>query len=163
MAAEILETNTMLANAYEPKRKFRWIIEIDGIDAFTLKTAARPQMTFEETVIDWVNAKRYVSGKMAFSPLAITLHDPIAPSAAQKCMQWIRQNYEVLTGRMGYASFYKRDFDLKLLDPQGAVIEQWSIKGAWIQDFQGGELDYASSDTADITLSVRYDSAVHLF
>jgi hypothetical protein len=49
-------------------------------------------------------------------------------------MQWVRLCYEVITGRGGYASMYKRDFSLKMLDPQGAVIEQWDIKGAWIQD-----------------------------
>lgn len=161
--AEILETNTMLANAYEPKRKFRWTMEIDGIDAFTLKTGARPQMTFEETVIDYINTKRYVAGKMAYSPLNITLQDPIAPSSAQKVMNWVRRCYEVVTGRMGYASLYKQDFSLKMLDPQGAVIEQWDIKGAWVQDTNMGELDYASSDNAEVSLVVRYDSAIHLF
>ena len=161
--AEILETNTMLANAYEPKRKFRWTMEIDGIDAFTLKTGARPQMTFEETVIDYINTKRYVAGKMAYSPLNITLQDPIAPSSAQKVMNWVRRCYEVITGRMGYASMYKQDFSLKMLDPQGAVIEQWDIKGAWVQDTNFGELDYASSDNAEVSMVVRYDSAIHLF
>jgi hypothetical protein len=161
--AEILETNQMLANTYEPKRKFRWTMEIDGIDAFTLKTGARPQMTFEETVIDYINTKRYVAGKMSYSPLNITLQDPIAPSAAQKVMQWVRLCYEVITGRGGYASMYKRDFSLKMLDPQGAVIEQWDIKGAWVQDTNMGELDYASSDNAEVSMVIRYDSAIHLF
>jgi len=161
--AEILETNQMLANVYEPKRKFRWTMEIDGIDAFTLKTGARPQMTFEETVIDYINTKRYVAGKMAYSTLNITLQDPIAPSAAQKVMNWVRLCYEVITGRMGYASFYKKDFSLKMLDPQGAVIEQWDIKGAWVQDTNMGELDYASSDNAEVSLVIRYDAAFHIF
>jgi len=157
--AEILETNTMLANTYEPKRKFRWTMDIDGIDAFTLKTGARPQKTFEETVVDYINTKRYLAGKMAYSPLNLTLQDPIAPSAAQKVMQWVRLAYEVITGRGGYASMYKRDFSLKMLDPQGAVIEQWNIKGAWIQDANFGELDYASSDNAEISLVIRFDAA----
>lgn len=161
--AEILETNTMLANQFEPKRKFRWTMEIEGIDAFTLKTGARPQLTFEETVIDYINTKRYLAGKQAYSPLNIVLQDPIAPSAAQKAMQWVRLAYEVITGRGGYATQYKKDFTLKMLDPQGAVIESWSIKGAWIQDVNFGELDYASSDTAEVALIVRFDSAIHEF
>ncbi len=161
--AELLETNQMLANTFEPKRKFRWTMEIDGIDAFTLKTGARPQMTFEETVIDYINTKRYVPGKMAYSPLAITLQDPIAPSAAQKVMVWVRAAYEVITGRMGYASTLKKDFSLKMLDPQGVVIEQWDIKGAWVQDANFSELDYASSDNLEVAITLRYDSAVHLF
>jgi hypothetical protein len=91
--AETLKTTDMLANTYEPKRKFRFVLAIDGIDAYTLKTAARPQATFEETVIDWINAKRYVSGKMAWNPIQVTTHDPIAPSAAQKINDWVRLNY----------------------------------------------------------------------
>ena len=161
--AEILDVSTMLAATFEPKRKFRWTMEIDGIDAFTLKTGARPQMTFEETVIDYINTKRYVAGKQTFSPLNITLQDPIAPSAAQKVMQWVRLVYEVTTGRMGYASMYKKNWSLKLLDPQGAVIEQWDITGAWIQDSNLGELDFASSDNCEVALIIRYDSANHIF
>lgn len=159
MAAEILDVNTMLANQYEPKRKFRWILQIDGIDAFVLKTAARPSSTFEETVIDYVNTKRYVSGKMAWNTIQVTMHDPIAPSASQKVMDWLRLNYEPLTGRMGYASFYKKDITLKLLDPQGTVVELWDIKGAWCQDVNFGDLDYASSDNTEITFTLRYDVA----
>jgi hypothetical protein len=158
--AEVLETSQMLANTYEPKRKFRWFFQIDGLDAFVMKTAARPQLTFEETVIDFMNAKRYVSGKGAFNTLNVTMHDPIAPSAAGKVMTWIRQNYESLTGRMGYASMYKKDVSIKVLDPQGAVVELWELKGCWVQDSNFGDLDYASSDNLEIQCSLRYDNAI---
>lgn len=161
--AEILETSTMLAGVWEPKRKFRWTLQIDGLDAFTLKTAARPQHTFEETVIDYLNTKRYLAGKMAYSPINVTLYDPIAPSAAQKVMVWVRRCYEVRTGRMGYATNYKQDISLKMLDPQGAVIEQWDLKGAWVQDSNFGDLDYASSDAAEIQLAIRFDAADHVY
>ena len=161
--AEILDVNTLLANDYEPKRKFRWIFEIAGLDAFTLKTGARPQLTFEETVIDWLNTKRYLAGKQSYSPLNITLNDPIAPSAAQKTMNWVRLAYEVQTGRMGYKSFYAKDFTLKMLDPQGAVIEKWNFKGGWIQDANWDELDMASSDVTEVKLTIRYDAVLHLY
>lgn len=161
--AEILDVNTLLAHNYEPKRKFRWIYEIDGLDAFTLKTGARPQLTFEETVIDWLNTKRYLAGKQTYSDLNITLNDPITPSAAQKTMNWVRLCYEVQTGRMGYASFYKKDFTLKLLDPQGAVVDRWDFKGGWVKDANWDELDMASSDVMEVKLVVRYDSVLHLY
>jgi hypothetical protein len=147
----------LLANNYEPKRKFRWILQIDGIDAFVLKTAARPQQTFEETVVDFINVKRYLSGKGAWNPIQVTMHDPIAPSASQKIMDWVRLNFEPLTGRMGYASFYKKDISLKLLDPQGTVVELWDGTGCWPQDINFGDLDYASSDNVEISFSIRAD------
>ena len=58
MAVETLDTTDLLANNREPKRKFRWILAIDGVDAYTLKTASRPQLTFDETVLDYINTKR---------------------------------------------------------------------------------------------------------
>lgn len=161
--AETLDVNSLLANTYEPLRKFRWVLQIDGVDAYTLKTAARPQLTFDETVIDFINTKRYVSGKQTWNPIAITTHDPISPSASQKIMDWVRINYEPLTGRMGYATFYKRNISLKLLDPQGTVVQLWDIIGAWPQDVNFGDLDYASSDNAEISFTLRFDNAVLQF
>jgi len=157
---ETLTTSQLLANQYEPKRKFRWMLQIDGVDAFTLKTAARPQMTFEETVIDYINTKRYVSGKMAWNPITMTLHDPVAPAASGKIMDWVRLNFEMLTGRMGYAAWYKKDISLKILDPVGTVVELWDLKGAWVQDSNFGDLDYASSDNLEITAIIRFDQAI---
>lgn len=161
--AEVLTTQQLLADNYEPKRKFRWVLAINGIDAFTAKTAARPQVVFDETVIDYVNQKRYVSGKGTWQPISLTLYDPIVPSASQKVTEWIRLNWENVTGRMGYAQFYKKTINLKMLDGPGAVVEDWELQGAWIQDANYGDLDYSVSDPAEIALTIRFDQAILLF
>jgi hypothetical protein len=161
--SETLNVSQMLSSKFEPKRKFRWILACEGIDAFLLKTAARPQQNFEEVVIDWINGKRYLAGKGEFQTIQIVLYDPIAPSAAQQVMEWIRLNYECVSGRSGYADFYKRDIQIKLLDPLGTVVELWDVKGAWAKESNFGELDYASNDAADITVTIRFDQAVLQF
>lgn len=163
MAGEILNVQQMLANTFEPKRKYRWILAIDGIDAFTAKTATRPQVTFDETIIDYINTKRYLAGKAVPAPLNITLHDPIVPSSAQKVMEWVRTCYEMTSGRAGYATMYKKDFNLRLLDPVGAIIEDWLIEGAWIQDVNFGDLDYSVSDPVETALIIRFDSVILQF
>ena len=152
--------STMLANKFEPKRKFRWIVEIEGVDAFLAKTANRPTVTFEEITIDWINTKRYLAGKHAFETLSLTLYDPIAPSGAQQVMEWVRLNFEVVSGRSGYADFYKRDLRLKLLDPVGTVVELWDLKGCWMTNATFGDLDYTSSDPTEIALTLRFDEAI---
>jgi hypothetical protein len=40
--AETLSVTDMLPNRFEPKRQHRWVLAIEGVDAFLLKTAARP-------------------------------------------------------------------------------------------------------------------------
>jgi hypothetical protein len=150
----------MIPNKFEPKRKNRWVLMIEGIDAYIIKTAARPQVTTEEVEIPFINSRRYLAGKTTFSPMSVTLHDPIAPSGAQQVMEWIRLHFESVSGRSGYADFYKRDIQLKMLDPVGTVIELWDIKGAFIIDANFNEVTYEDGAPVEIALSLRYDNCV---
>ena len=71
--------------------------------------------------------EKYVKGKSKWQPIELTLYDPVVPSAAQQVMEWVRTHFESVSGRGGYADFYKRDCQLKLLDPVGTVVELWDI------------------------------------
>ena len=161
--AETLSVTDMLPNKFEPKRKHRWIFGIEGIDAFIIKTAARPNFSMGEVKIPWINSNRYISKKLEFQTLTVNLHDPIAPSGAQQVMEWIRTHHESVSGRSGYADFYKRDCQLKMLDPIGTVVELWDIKGAFITTANFNGLDYNSDDPIDIALTLRFDQCVLQF
>lgn len=150
----------MLPNRYEPKRKGRWLLAIEGIDAFICKTAQRPQIQTERLEIPFMNSRRYIAGKTTFQEMSITLMDPIAPSGAQQVMEWIRLCFESVSGRAGYADFYKRDVQLKLVDPVGTVVELWDIKGAFLTNVNFGELTYEDQNAVEIQLSVSFDNAV---
>ena len=161
--AEVLDVQDMLANTFEPKRKFRWLLAIEGVDAFLLKTAARPTISTESITMNYINATRYLASKYTFGEMSVSLHDAIAPSGAQQVMEWIRLGQEHVTQRGGYADFYKRDIQLKMLDPLGSVVELWDIKGAFIQEANFGELAYDDNESADITLTIKFDLAVLQF
>ena len=158
--ADTLPVTDMLPNKFEPKRKFRWVFAVEGIDAFLMKTAARPTVTTEEQEIPFMNSTRYIAGKTKFETLSVTLHDPIAPSGAQQVMEWVRTHFESVSGRAGYADFYKRDLRLKLLDPVGTVVELWDLEGCWMTNATFGDLDYTSSDATEIALTIRFDEAI---
>jgi hypothetical protein len=160
VATDILNVTELLANSFEPLRQFRFILSIDGIDAFTVKSSSRPQLTFGETVIDYINQKRYLAGKGTWAPMTLSLYDPIVPSASVKVLEWTRRCWENITGRMGYSAMYKKEITLKLLDGIGAVVQQWTLQGAWVQDFNGNALDYSVDDPCQIDLTIRYDQAV---
>lgn len=161
--AETLKVTEMLPNKFEPKRKFRWVLQIEGIDAFLMKTAARPSMETEEVEIGFINATRYLAGKTKFGTIDMVLHDPIAPSGAQQVTEWLRLVYESVSARSGYADFYKRDCQLKLLDPVGTVVELWDLKGCFPTSINFNDLDYNVSDMAEIAVTMRYDNAVLQF
>ena len=158
--AETLDVTDMIPSRFEPKRKFRWILRIEGIDAFLIKSTARPQRTFEVITLDWINSKRYLAGKHEFAEFNVELYDPIAPSGAQQGEEWVRLNYESVSSRSGYADFYKRDIQLALLDPIGTVVELWDVKGAWPKDINYNELSYENNEACWITLAIRADNFV---
>lgn len=161
--AETLNVVDMLPNKFEPKRKFRWVFALEGIDAFLCKTAARPTINTAEQEVPFINSTRYLAGKTKFDAITVTLHDPIAPSGAQQVMEWIRTHFESVSGRAGYADFYKRDAQLKLLDPVGTVVELWDLKGCFLTNATFGDLDYGAEEPTDISLSIRFDNCVLQF
>jgi hypothetical protein len=158
--AEVLEFDQMFYTNFEPKMKNRYIMEIDGIQSYLIKAANRPSINFETITLDHINIKRKLQGKGEWQSLGITLYDPIVPSGAQQVMEWIRLGHESITGRRGYADFYKKDIDFYMLGPVGDKIEQWKLKGAFIESAEFGDLSFDSNDPAEITLTLQYDYAI---
>jgi len=161
--AETLSVTDMLPNKFEPKRSYRWILAIEGIDAFLVSDTNRPTITLGSKKIEFINSYRNVGGKLEFGDISVKLHDPIAPSGAQQVMEWIRTHYESVSGRAGYADFYKRDLQLKMLDPIGTVVELWDIKGALITSANYGSLSYGGEDVMMIDLTLKIDNCVLQF
>ena len=159
--AEVLEFNEMFYTNFEPKMKNRYHMSLgDGIPAYLVKAAARPSINFETVVLDHINIKRKLQGKGEWQDITVTLYDPIVPSAAQAVMEWVRLGHESITGRRGYADFYKRDLDFYMLGPVGDKIEQWKIKGAFIQSANLGDVAFDSNDPVTVELTLSYDYAI---
>ena len=158
--ADILSFDKMFYTNFEPKMKNRYVMEIDGIPSYMVKAAARPSIQFENVVLDHINIKRKLQGKGEWQDITVTLYDPIVPSAAQAVMEWVRLGHESITGRRGYADFYKKDITFYMLGPVGDKIEQWTIKGAFIQSANFGDLAFDSNEPATIELTLSYDYAI---
>lgn len=163
MAAETLDVTSMLPNKFEPKRKNRFVFMIEGIDAYIIKSAARPTYSQDSIEIPFMNSRRYVANVTKFNTVQLTLYDPIAPSGAQQVMEWLRLHFESVSGRSGYADFYKRDVQLKMCDPVGTVIELWDGKGAQITEASFGELSYEDGVLSEISLTIQCDNWVLQF
>ena len=159
--AEVLEVNGgMFYTNFEPKMKNRFIMTVDGIESYLIKTANRPSIQFEVVTLDHINVKRKLKGKGEWQDIEITLFDPIVPSGAQQVMEWVRLSHESLTGRDGYADFYKKDVQIEMLGPVGDKIENWKSKGAFISNAVFNDLDWSSNDPSEITLTLSYDYAI---
>jgi len=159
--ANLISPNEINFTAFEPKTQNRFIMYIDGIPSFIVKKAQRPTYTSADITLDHINVKRKLKGKSDWNDITLELYDPIVPSGAQSTMEWIRMSHESVTGRDGYADFYKKDITINVLGPVGDKVEEWIIKGAYIKESNFGELDWASeSDVVMISLTIRYDYAI---
>ncbi len=147
------------AFSWEPKRQHQFIMEVQGIPSYLIKTSAKPSMTNGEVALDMINVKRYVKGKSEWNAIEVTLYDAIVPSGAQAVMEWVRLHHESRTGRDGYSSYYKKEIKLHQLSPLGEVIEEWTLKGAFITESNFGTFDWTSDAVQEISMTLRYDWA----
>ena len=161
MAIETLSVAEMIPNKFEPKRQNRWVFAIEGLDAFLVKSTSRPSINIGATTINYINSQRHIAGKATWQDLSLELYDPIAPSGSQQVMEWVRTHHETVSGRAGYADFYKRDCQIKLLDPVGTVIELWDIKGCQLTSANFNGLSYDDDGTPlTISLGLKFDNCV---
>jgi hypothetical protein len=158
---EILGFDKMFYKNFEPKLANRFIMEINGIESYIIKTVQRPTVTSEVVELDHINIKRKIKGKTNWDDIEITLYDPITPSGAQQVMDWVRLSHESITGRDGYAAFYKKRIKFYALGPVGDKVEEWTLEGAFIISANFGEMDWSNStDPVSITLTLAYDYAI---
>ena len=156
----ILSSAEMFYQAYEPKLQNRFLFQIDGIPAYLVKSADRPKYTNEVVVLDHINKKRKVKGKSDWQDLNVVLYDPVTPSGAQSVMEWVRLSHESVTGRDGYADFYKKEVRFHTLGPVGDVVEEWVLKGAFVQNASFGTGDWSNSAPMEIQLTISMDYCI---
>ena len=156
--ANLVDPNEIMFTAFEPKQQNRFIFYFDGIPAYLIKTAARPVLTTETVELQHINVSRYVKGKSTWGPISLTLYDPIVPSGAQSVMEWVRLHHESVTGRDGYADFYKKDVTINVLGPVGDKVEEWTGKGAYITSADFGPIDWTATNAVnEITMEIQCD------
>lgn len=154
---------TKIPNTYEPLRKNRFIFRFPsdlGIQEWTVESASRPNIQIASTEIQFLNTSTWVAGRYTWQTINITFRDLIGPSTSQAIMEWIRLCSESVTGRQGYAVGYKRDTELEMLDPTGAVVQKWILKGCWLSDANFDSLAYSDDAIATITATLRPDYCI---
>jgi len=159
--ANLIDPTELMHTNFEPKVANRFIMYVDGIPSYLIKKAARPTIKNNETPIKHINNTRYIKGRSEWEPITLELYDPIVPSGAQAVMEWVRLHHESVTGRDGYADFYKKDVTINVLGPVGDKVEEWTLKGAFITSAAFGDLGWDEDATPlAIALDLRFDYAI---
>jgi len=159
--AELLNPAEIFYTNFEPKVKNRFILYCDGIPSFIIQKVNRPKISQQRKTLDHINIQSYYKGKSVWETVSMTLYDPIVPSGAQAVMEWVRLHHESVTGRDGYQDFYKKDLKINVLGPVGDKVEEWLLKGCFIQDADFQDQDWTNDgDAQTIALTVSIDYAI---
>ena len=156
----VKDPNEIMFTDFEPKVQNRFILYIDGIPSYLVKSASAPGFEAGEIVLDHINVYRKVKGKVRWNDMTLSLYDPVTPSGAQAVMEWARLAHESVTGRDGYSDFYKKDLQLDILGPVGDVVSQWIIKGAYCKTATFGEYDWSADAAIDLGITIAMDYCI---
>jgi hypothetical protein len=147
------------------KRKFRWTFEVrrqgggGDVPASFVKMAARPNISIEETEINFLNGKTYIPGKGTWETITVTYYD-IAGSDNIPLWSWLADVYNFMDplqlGQNSRRNCYAGTAICSMYDGCGNALERWTLGDCWPQAVNFGELDYASSEEATVEVTVRY-------
>lgn len=131
-------------------------------------SVTRPALTHEEVVVDAYNSKIRLAGKHLWTDVTVMLRDDINSNVVKMVGNQLNQQVNHSTQSSARAGAdYKFQMFIETLDgtntgvTDGDIFDSWHLVGCWIPDIQYGELNYATSDQVQITMTVRYDNASH--
>lgn len=147
------------------KRKFRYTLELfdicgsQSVPKHYVKTAGRPNLSVEETEVNFLNAKTWIPGKASWESLTVTYID-VATADVAPLFNWLASVYnftDPINLEMGATrEDYTCTAILKLWDGCGSLMETWEMKDVWPTAINFGDLDYSSSEECTIELTLRY-------
>jgi hypothetical protein len=160
----------------QPHHKHRWRIEfLMGGDTRAMTAMAiradRPKVQFEEIQLDRYNSRVWIFGKHMFDPITITFEPDVGAQVHDSIIEQAEEQQLLIAdaggawwGQARAGQDYKFAMRMEMLDGSGrqgstAPLETWLVDGCGISNFDAGDLDYATSETLQSTLTIRYDHA----
>jgi hypothetical protein len=156
----LIQEQELFFTSFEPQMQNRFVLYLDGVLSFLIKGTGRPKFTQEAKPLNHINVQRYVKGRTVWNPISLVLFSPVVPSATQAIMEWQRLHHESVTGRDGYADFYKKDLTINIIGPIGDKVEEWILKGCTITECDFGDVNFDQDDPLEIQLTVQPDFCV---
>jgi len=154
------------------KRKYRWTFEIipycknKAIPTYFVKLASRPNLTIEETEINYLNGKMWIPGKGTWETITVTFYDMSDGGVGITSLySWLATTYDFTdpiglkqSSKIGTPNSggYSADGYLNLFDGCGTNMETWILSNMFPQAVNFGELDYSSSEEVTIEVTLRY-------
>ena len=152
----------------EPKRQYRWVLEIGAIPKWMIKTVDKPVATISSQAHKFYGHTYNYPGTVTWNDINMTLVDPVSPDAVATLATILRQGgYNPPANDTTLISISK-DNSVKSLgainivqkDAAGNNIEQWTLTNPIFTSLDfGGNLSYDNEGLIELKVTVKYDWA----
>jgi hypothetical protein len=143
-------------------------VENDGMPTWVVKVAKKPSITISNTTHQFVAHTFNYPGRITWDPVEVTIVDPVLPDASEILVKILQGSGYTIPSSPNAAltSFSRANSQgalglprLAQIDAAGNQLDEWTLKNAWIERVDFGQLDYTNEEMVNITLSIRYDYA----
>jgi hypothetical protein len=155
-----------------PKQKYRFRVvwqnfgENNGLREMTANvvTVTRPKISWSEAELHSYNSVGWIQGKHTFEPVEIKLRDDITNAVISSVGAQVQKQMNHFEQTSAVAGInYKFAMEIHSLDgTNNDQLESWVLDGCWLKEVTYGEGDYASGDSQEVTLSIRFDNATNV-
>lgn len=143
---------------FEPQRVFNWTLLIPGLDDSELirLSAERVQLPKISTAVmhvRYMNEDVKVSGGASVEANSITCRDWVDRKTLATLNKWMEQVHNPADGKIGYASDYKRQITIQLVDSKGEIKRSVTGKGVWPSSLSFSDLEMGT-DQGQVKISM---------
>ena len=165
----------------EPKRKFRWLLNVTGMPQFIVKNVKKPSFAVATSPHQFLNYEFYYPGRVTWNDVTITVVDPVTPDSTKSLYKMLEASGYVIPTEYtnGDASTISKakmvaalgdEIYLSQIGPGGTLngtaqpgaaepLETWVIKNPILTSVDFDSVDYSSDEMLNITMTIKYDWA----
>lgn len=157
-----------------PKLKYRFRVLFENFGVSTPRTELtkqvidfkRPNVTFENIDLPIYNSTIKLAGKYSWADLTCNLRDDAAGNVSKLVGEQLQKQLDFMEMSSAAAGIdYKFLTRFQVLDGgnganEPVVLEDWEIYGCYLSAVDYGDMNYGTSEAAQIALTIRFDNAI---
>ena len=158
----------------DPKRRFKFKLKLGDIAEYYVKTATMPKANISVIEHSYFDYNFKFPGRVTWDPISVTM---VAPSRGSEDPTDLLYFYLEQAGyafpddtgnagigsslsKKGFSEAFNGDPQLQLLDGDGEIIEEWTLRNAFLTNVDfGGSLDYTSDEMLELSMEINFDWA----
>jgi len=171
-----LDSNASASNQglLMPKLQYRFRVSLENFGVSSPSTeltkqvmdVTRPNITFEDMTVDIYNSRVYLAGKHTWDPITLNLREDVSNNVQKLVGEQLQKQFDFFEqSSAASGADYKFVTRIEILDGgnganTASVLETFELYGCYLNSANYNSLNYATSEVATVTLSIRYDNAI---